>query len=188
MPTGHNPLASAAIQFQSINDLYASSQVPTGHNPTGIVMSEERKRALYHVCQKHGLVIIEDDAYYWLQFYQRQREQRGEGVSPPHQGVQQEGAAPHLLHRGQQEGVVPQELQPLQQEEGAQQTAPAASMVPAAASEATTATNPASAASSAPSLDMDGVPGLDLPASFLSIDTDGRVVRVDTLSKLMGPG
>ena len=143
--------------------------MPTGHNPTGIVMSEERKRALYSVCQKHSLVIIEDDAYYWLQFYRRQREQQGGAASLP-----QQGQAPR------------QEPQPLLQV-GAQRTASAASE-PASASEPTTASEPASASSSALSLDMDGVPGLDLPASFLSIDTDGRVVRVDTLSKLMGPG
>ena len=31
-------------------------------------------------------------------------------------------------------------------------------------------------------------PGLDLPLSFLSLDTDGRVIRIDTLAKLLGPG
>ena len=42
-------------------------QVPSGHNPTGIVLSVERKRQLYAVCQKHDMIIIEDDAYFWLQ-------------------------------------------------------------------------------------------------------------------------
>lgn len=32
------------------------------------------------------------------------------------------------------------------------------------------------------------MPGADLPAGFLSIDTDGRVVRIDTVSKALGPG
>ena len=164
----------SSLPLASVNDLYASSQVPTGHNPTGIVMSEERKRALYRVCQKHSLIIIEDDAYYWLQFYRRQQEQRGEGVSPPQQGVQEEG--------------VPGQEQDPSQQEGVQQAESPAASKPALASEPIATSEPALAASSAPSLDMDGVPGLDLPASFLSIDTDGRVVRVDTLSKLMGPG
>ena len=66
------------------------------------------------VCQKHNVLILEDDAYFWLQFYA----QRGEG-------------------QGRAGGEVP---------------------------------------------------GLQLPPSFLSLDTDGRVIRVDTLSKLMGPG
>ncbi len=33
-----------------------------------------------------------------------------------------------------------------------------------------------------------GQPGLQLPSSFLSMDTDSRVLRIDTFSKLLGPG
>ncbi len=76
------------------------------------------------MCQKHDVVIIEDDAYYWLQFYSNAAGTR----SPPLASQQQQNEAPGP------------------------------------------------------------VPGLNLPPSFLSMDTDGRVVRVDTLSKLMGPG
>lgn len=33
------------------------------------------------------------------------------------------------------------------------------------------------------------VPGaVGLPAGFLSLDTDGRVIRIDTFSKALGPG
>lgn len=162
-------------------------QVPSGHNPTGIVMSEERKRALYRVCQRHDLVIIEDDAYYWLQFYQQQqgrqqgRGQRG-GAAPQGEGQGQQEGAVSLQQQGQQEVIAPrQKLQPLQREEAQQATL-------ATSAPTSDASEPASASSAPSSLGMDGVPGLNLPASFLSIDTDGRVVRVDTLSKLMGPG
>ncbi len=31
-------------------------------------------------------------------------------------------------------------------------------------------------------------PGLQLPPTFLSLDVDGRVLRIDTFSKLLGPG
>ncbi|KAJ2720163.1 hypothetical protein GGI07_004766 [Coemansia sp. Benny D115] len=41
--------------------------VPTGQNPTGATMSLSRRRAIYAVAQKHNLVIIEDDPYYFLQ-------------------------------------------------------------------------------------------------------------------------
>ena len=81
--------------------LYA---IPTGHNPIGFTMSLERKKQIYDICAKYGVLIIEDDAYYWLQWSD------------------------------------------------------------------------------------DGVPGSSLPPSFLSIDTDSRVIRVDTFSKLLGPG
>lgn len=41
--------------------------MPTGHNPTGITLSTERRRALMEVCNKHNILVIEDDPYYHLQ-------------------------------------------------------------------------------------------------------------------------
>ncbi|KAJ9525826.1 hypothetical protein QJQ45_009302 [Haematococcus lacustris] len=83
--------------------------IPSGQNPTGSVMPLERKQLIYEICREHNMLILEDDAYYWLQY--------------------PGGALP-----------------------AAQQ------------------------------------PGLQLPPSFLSLDTDGRVLRIDTFSKLLGPG
>jgi DNA-binding transcriptional MocR family regulator len=40
--------------------------VPTAHNPTGVTMSQSRKEAIYRACQELDLVILEDDAYYYL--------------------------------------------------------------------------------------------------------------------------
>ena len=42
--------------------------VPTGQNPTSVITSPERKKALYQMACKHDLVIIEDDPYHYLQF------------------------------------------------------------------------------------------------------------------------
>ncbi|GIL52970.1 hypothetical protein Vafri_8696 [Volvox africanus] len=42
--------------------------IPTGHNPTGAVMGEQRKRRILEVCEAHDLLILEDDAYYWLYY------------------------------------------------------------------------------------------------------------------------
>jgi len=42
--------------------------VPTGSNPTGVSMSEERRRDLYSIAQDHNLLIVEDDPYHFLQF------------------------------------------------------------------------------------------------------------------------
>eukprot|EP00197_Chlamydomonas_leiostraca_P013196 CAMPEP_0202877360 /NCGR_PEP_ID=MMETSP1391-20130828/30532_1 /ASSEMBLY_ACC=CAM_ASM_000867 /TAXON_ID=1034604 /ORGANISM="Chlamydomonas leiostraca, Strain SAG 11-49" /LENGTH=711 /DNA_ID=CAMNT_0049559387 /DNA_START=199 /DNA_END=2335 /DNA_ORIENTATION=- len=83
--------------------------IPAGQNPTGAIMPEARKREIYDICRQHGLIVLEDDAYYWLQYPR---------------------------------GDVPQAQQP----------------------------------------------GLALPSSFLSMDTDGRVLRIDTFAKLLGPG
>lgn len=42
--------------------------IPTGQNPTGITQDLERRRAIYQVAEKHDLLILEDDPYYYLAF------------------------------------------------------------------------------------------------------------------------
>jgi DNA-binding transcriptional MocR family regulator len=44
--------------------------IPTGSNPTGISMSEDRKRQIYDIVRQpdNNLLILEDDPYYYLQF------------------------------------------------------------------------------------------------------------------------
>lgn len=39
----------------------------TGQNPTGSCISGDRRRAIYKLAQKHDLLIIEDEPYYFLQ-------------------------------------------------------------------------------------------------------------------------
>ncbi|DBB01726.1 TPA: hypothetical protein ACH3X1_000351 [Trebouxia sp. C0004] len=97
-------LEERAVTGQVPRVLYT---VPTGQNPTGIVTPLGRKREVYGLCQEFGITIIEDDAYYYLQY-------------------------PSL------QGAVP----------GLQQLVP----------------------------------------SYLSIDTDSRVVRLDSWSKVLAPG
>lgn len=85
--------------------------IPTGHNPTGCTYTAQRKRDIYELCRKYGLLLIEDDPYCWL-------------------------------HHG----------------------------------------DPTSSC-------CKGVAALDdLAASFLAHDVDGRVVRLDSFSKCLGPG
>ncbi|KAG0674788.1 hypothetical protein C6P40_003416 [Pichia californica] len=40
--------------------------MPTGHNPTGITLSIERRKLLLDICNKHNILIVEDDPYYHL--------------------------------------------------------------------------------------------------------------------------
>lgn len=42
--------------------------IPVGQNPTGATMSPQRIAEVYAVARKWDLVMVEDDAYYWLQF------------------------------------------------------------------------------------------------------------------------
>ncbi|PSC75895.1 B Chain Kynurenine Aminotransferase Ii Inhibitor [Micractinium conductrix] len=100
-------LAGAQQRGEPLPKLFYS--VPTGHNPTGIVTSLERRRAVYGICRRYGLLIVEDDAYFYLQFPQGTD-------SPP------------------------------------------------------------------------GLAGLPRHASYLSLDVDGRVVRIDTFAKFLAPG
>ncbi|ORX53549.1 PLP-dependent transferase [Hesseltinella vesiculosa] len=44
---------------------------PVGGNPTGLSISEDRKRRIYDICSRYNIMILEDDAYYYLQFGKR---------------------------------------------------------------------------------------------------------------------
>lgn len=41
--------------------------VPSGQNPTGATQGEARRRAIYDVCRRHDVFILEDEPYYFLQ-------------------------------------------------------------------------------------------------------------------------
>ncbi|GJJ07014.1 hypothetical protein Clacol_001212 [Clathrus columnatus] len=41
--------------------------VPIGQNPTGAQMGAKRKLAIYDICVRYDIIIIEDDPYYFLQ-------------------------------------------------------------------------------------------------------------------------
>ncbi|KAJ1503852.1 hypothetical protein HMI54_001480 [Coelomomyces lativittatus] len=41
--------------------------IPTAHNPTGITTSLKRRQAILKVAEKHDLIIVEDDPYFYLQ-------------------------------------------------------------------------------------------------------------------------
>ncbi len=42
--------------------------IPTGQNPTGITMSEERRKALIDIANRYDLLVIEDDPYGYIYF------------------------------------------------------------------------------------------------------------------------
>ncbi|KAJ8954800.1 hypothetical protein NQ318_014912 [Aromia moschata] len=45
---------------------------PTGSNPTGGTMSLERRKEIYQICSKYNILILEDDAYCFLHFLEKQ--------------------------------------------------------------------------------------------------------------------
>ncbi|KAJ2783362.1 hypothetical protein H4R18_001729 [Coemansia javaensis] len=100
--------------------LRAAYLIPTAQNPTGATMDLARKRAIYAVAQRHNLVLIEDDPYYYLQF-------------GPYRAAAECSGDPDARYAA-----------------------------------------------------LPGLAGL-IP-SLLSLDTDGRVVRLDSFSKILAPG
>ncbi len=65
-------LDDEGIQYWNIKEPSNESllyTIPTYHNPTGTVMSEERRKEVMNFCQKHRMPILEDDAYgqLWLE-------------------------------------------------------------------------------------------------------------------------
>ena len=42
--------------------------VPVGSNPAGATIDGDRRKAIYDICVKHDIIVVEDDPYYFLQF------------------------------------------------------------------------------------------------------------------------
>lgn len=101
-----------------------------GHNPTSGVLSLERRKAIYELCQKYDIIIVEDDPYWYMQFPS---------------AVENEARSRNL--------PLPQSKPPIRLAKSS------------------------------------GYDFLDsLVQSYLSIDVDGRVIRLDTFSKTIAPG
>lgn len=94
--------------------------IPTGQNPCGSTLSNERRQAIYKLAQKHDFIILEDEPYYFLQMprYTTDLGQRQKDLELP-------------SHEDFLKGLV---------------------------------------------------------KSYLNFDTDGRVVRMDSFSKILSPG
>lgn len=92
--------------------------IATGQNPTGATQSGERRKAIYKVAQKHDVIIVEDEPYYFLQM---QPYTDADGSLPP----------PPATHDEFIQSLIP---------------------------------------------------------SYLSMDVDGRVLRLESFSKVVSPG
>lgn len=115
-----------------------------GHNPTGILLSLERRKALYAVCSQFDVLIVEDDPYWYLQF--------------PSAAIE---------------------------EAKSRNRAPVADAFSASTGYDWNKTPSTDSAGPKKS----GYAFLDsLVPSYLQIDTDGRVIRLDTFSKTVAPG
>lgn len=101
-----------------------------GHNPTSGVLSVQRRKDIYAICQEYDIIIVEDDPYWYLQYPSAAtHEAESRGLSTPRLT---------LTHKP---------------------------------------------------VKSSGYEFIDsLVPSYLSVDTDGRVIRLDTFSKTVAPG
>lgn len=44
---------------------------PTASNPTGTILSDDRKKQIYRIAQKYDLIILEDDPYFFVHFLEK---------------------------------------------------------------------------------------------------------------------
>jgi kynurenine/2-aminoadipate aminotransferase len=65
--------------------------VPCGQNPTGIATPKQRKQEIYRICQEFNLIILEDDAYYYLQYPGEQGEPGLQGLGPSYLSLDTDG-------------------------------------------------------------------------------------------------
>lgn len=74
--------------------------VPTGQNPTGSTLSAERRQAVYKIAQKHDLIIVEDEPYYFLQMptYTKDEAKRAELEKTPSYDEFLNGLVPSYLN------------------------------------------------------------------------------------------
>lgn len=125
-----------------------------GHNPTGILLSLERRKQLYAVCSQFDVLIVEDDPYWYLQFPSAAIEEAKSRNRAP---VADAFSASEGYHWNKETSS----------SSASDPTSPTTSSLPKTS----------------------GYAFLDsLVPSFLQIDTDGRVIRLDTFSKTVAPG
>ena len=117
--------------------------VPTGHNPTGGSISPERKKAVYDICSRFDVWIVEDDPYFYLQW----------------------GAAAAALLEDDPEGL---------SEDALRAVVPGLAGICSSSNSSSSSSNSSSSAA--------------VPMSYLNMDIDGRVIRVDSFAKFLAPG
>ena len=142
VPMDHEGMLPEALDQACIRAASSGTQrlpkvvylVPHGQNPTGASSSLARKRALYQVAQRHGLLIIEDDAYFYIQF-----------------------------------------------------PSSSSSLTESSSSSSSSSPSVVAMADVGAEVTLEQMPGLNHGPSYFSIDEDGRVIRMDSLSKLVAP-
>ena len=174
-----NPLAAT-----SLPPTHPPRTQPRTHSPfplAGATITPERRVRVYAACARHGLLIVEDDPYFTLQYPRGPGERMGGGGGKGG-GEAAVGARARPAHAHRACPPTPPSSHPLAPTISPPPTHPPTISPPP------THTHPL--------LPPDDVPGLHglaagacgAPPSYLSMDCDGRVVRVDSFAKFLAPG
>lgn len=135
--------------------------VTMGQNPTSGLLSVKRRKEIYEVCQKFDVLIVEDDPYFYIQF--------------PHAANEisqqwRDGELASVNHFAEQGTNYQTSL-----------AVPVRGTITNGNQKYTTTRMKHGKSSGYEFLDS-------LVPSFLSVDVDGRVIRLDTFSKTVAPG
>lgn len=149
--------------------------VPTGHNPTGCSITPERRKQVYDLCRKFDVWILEDDPYFYLQW-----------GSAAQFMFEAESIDPEVVEEDALRAVMPGFTGLLR----APLSTTSTSLSPSSPSPASSSSSLISSSSSG-AVSIGGVINPDtssISSSYLALDLDGRVIRVDTFSKFLAPG
>jgi aromatic amino acid aminotransferase I len=148
--------------------------VPTGHNPTGCSITPERRRQVYALCRKFDIWIVEDDPYFYLQW-----------GSAAQSMLEHESIDPEVVEEAALRAAMPG-LQGL-----VRNAAPSMTRTPSPSSSSSSIYS----SSSSSGLSMgnndtmsNSTSSSEMSSSYLALDIDCRVIRVDTFSKFLAPG
>lgn len=154
--------------------------VPTGHNPTGCTITPERRKQVYALCRKFDVWILEDDPYFYLQW-----------GSAAQSMLEAESIDPETVEEDALRSSMPGLKGLLRPPVSTTNTTLSTSSP--SPSPATSSSSILSSSSSGP-VSMSGGTNVNtsttssMSSSYLALDVDCRVIRVDTFSKFLAPG
>ena len=158
----HNVLANWDVEKDHSARPHMMYTVTMGQNPTSGLLSVKRRKEIYEICQRFDVIIVEDDPYFYIQFPHAANE-----FSQKHRN----GKLVSINHFAESNLNHQTSL-----------AVPVRGTIAGSNGQRFRTTRMRRGRSS-------GSEFLDsLVPSYLSIDTDGRVIRLDTFSKTIAPG
>jgi len=149
--------------------------VPTGHNPTGCSITPERRKQVYGLCRKFDVWILEDDPYFYLQW----------GTAAQSM-LEAESIDPEMVEEDALRAVMPGLTGLLRPTLSPTNTTLSPS--PTSSSSSIISSSSSGAVSMRSDINLTNCTASSMSSSYLALDVDGRVIRVDTFSKFLAPG